>query len=235
MLAATKIEPRQEELLNLVVENFINTAEPIGSKFLAYKEKVGWSEATIRNDLRALEEAGYLTHPHTSAGRIPTENGYRFYIKNLDRNDIRLSAKESAELERVYKQAHERDLACKALAKESARITREAIIVAFNLDRVFYTGLSSLFDKPEFTSSAMVINTSRMFDQCEECLNKFYDTVGDRPEIFIGSEHPFGSYLSVVASRTGKKADGLFLVFGPMRMNYKKNFAVVSMARDLIK
>ncbi len=235
MPAEHEIEPRQKELLNIVVENFISTAEPVSSKFLAYKEKVGWSEATIRNDLRALEQAGYLTHPHTSAGRIPTESGYHFYIKNLNHRDLKLNKKDLADLEKSYKKEHEHDLACKSLAKESARITREAVIIAFTQDRIFYTGLSSLFDKPEFTSSSMVINTSRMFDQCEDCLSRFYNHVGNETRVFIGQEHPFGSYLSVVASRTGKNREGMFIVFGPIRMDYKKNFAVVSKANDLIK
>lgn len=234
MPSARGLEPRQEELLNLVVENFISTAVPVGSKFLAYEEKIGWSEATIRNDLRALEEAGYLTHPHTSAGRIPTEDGYRFYVSNLDRSAIKLAANESNELDKIFKRIRDYDSACKALAKESARITREAVIVAFTLDKIFYTGLSSLFDKPEFASSSMVINTSRMFDQCEECIGRFYDRVGVKADIFIGKDHPFGPYLSVVAARTGKNEEGMFIVFGPTRMNYKKNFAVVSRVNELI-
>ena len=66
------METRQQQLLNLVIENHIATAEPVGSKFLVSEGNLDWSEATVRNELRILEEEGYLTHPHTSAGRIPT-------------------------------------------------------------------------------------------------------------------------------------------------------------------
>lgn len=227
------MEPRQEQLLLSVIENFIRTAEPVGSKFLAYEKKIGWSEATVRNDLRALEQEGYLSHPHTSAGRVPTEKGYRFYIDRLDRNKAKLAAKDAAALSSVYRKGDESENGYKALAKESARITGEAVIFAFSLDKVYYTGLSNLFNKPEFSNPQTIINTSRMFDQCEECLGKFYDRVSASPDIFIGTEHPFGGYLSVVAARAGG-AEGMFIVFGPSRMDYKKNYAVVAEAKKLL-
>jgi heat-inducible transcriptional repressor len=227
------MEQRQEQLLLSVIDNFIRTAEPVGSKFLAYEKKIGWSEATVRNDLRALEEEGYLSHPHTSAGRVPTEKGYRFYIDRIDRGKLKLIAKDVGALASAYKANDDRETGYKALAKEAARITGDAVIFAFSLDKVYYTGLSNLFNKPEFGNPQTIINTSRMFDQCEECLGKFFDRVSATPDIFIGAEHPFGGYLSVVAARGGG-AEGMFIVFGPSRMDYRKNFAVVVEAKKLL-
>ncbi len=229
------MENRQKELLNLVIENFIETAVPVGSKFLAYEEKIGWSEATVRNDLRALEEAGYLTHPHTSAGRIPTELGYRFYVEAFQKDKVKITNKEFLGIESAFRGYKEYESSCKAVAKESANISREAIIVAFTLDKVYYTGFSNLFEKPEFVNTDMVISTSKMFDRCEDCLDKFVGKVKADPSIFIGSEHPFGNYLSVVASRLGKTKDGLFIILGPTRMNYKKNLAVINAVYNFIK
>ena len=65
------------------LENYLETAEPVGSSFLVEAEGLELSGATIRNEMRDLEEQGFLTHPHTSAGRIPTELGYKYYIKNI--------------------------------------------------------------------------------------------------------------------------------------------------------
>ena len=70
---------RKIKLLKLIIENYIKTAEPIGSKFLANSGDLDVSAPTVRNEMRELESEGFLTHPHTSAGRIPTEEGYRFY------------------------------------------------------------------------------------------------------------------------------------------------------------
>ena len=74
---------RKEKILSAVVETFIETGEPIGSKALQSEAGLGVSSATIRNELKSLDDDGYLTQPHTSAGRVPTVKGYRYYIDNL--------------------------------------------------------------------------------------------------------------------------------------------------------
>jgi transcriptional regulator of heat shock response len=230
--AISSIEGRQLKLVISVIENYIETAEPVGSRFLAYKKNIGWSEATIRNDFRVLEEAGLLIQPHTSAGRIPTMAGYRFYTDRIKAEKIKI--KEQNILAKAFREADSYEIGCKSLAKEAALITREAVIMAFNPDKIFYTGLSNIFEKPEFASTNMVINTSRMFDQCEECLDRFFNKVSEEVKIYIGSEHPFGSHLSVVAARLNRKNNELFMVFGPMRMNYKKNLAIVEKIKEIL-
>lgn len=74
---------RQQRVLSLVAEEYLRTGKPVGSKALAERRGVEWSASTVRNELAALERDGYLTHPHTSAGRIPTDRGYRFYADSL--------------------------------------------------------------------------------------------------------------------------------------------------------
>lgn len=74
---------RKEKILSAVVEKYVETGEPIGSKALQTEAGLGVSSATIRNELKALDDDGYLTQPHTSAGRIPTKKGYRYYVDNL--------------------------------------------------------------------------------------------------------------------------------------------------------
>jgi heat-inducible transcriptional repressor len=77
------LDERKARLLRAVVHEFIHTAEPVGSRSLTERYSLGVSAATIRNELAALEEQGYLSHPHTSAGRVPTDRGYRFYVDAL--------------------------------------------------------------------------------------------------------------------------------------------------------
>jgi heat-inducible transcriptional repressor len=74
---------RQQRILNLVVDSYLESGCPIASKSIARRPDVEWSASTIRAELAELERAGYLTHPHTSAGRVPTEAGYRFYADSL--------------------------------------------------------------------------------------------------------------------------------------------------------
>jgi heat-inducible transcriptional repressor len=77
------IGPRKVAVLRAVVEEYVRSGEPVGSETIAENSKLGVSSATIRNELAALEELGYLSHPHTSAGRIPTDRGYRLYVDTL--------------------------------------------------------------------------------------------------------------------------------------------------------
>ncbi len=78
-----KLTPRQEAILEWVVREFVATAEPVGSKRLVETYRPGFSPATVRNEMKRLEEMGYLTHPHTSAGRVPTHKGYRYFVQHL--------------------------------------------------------------------------------------------------------------------------------------------------------
>ena len=77
------MDSRKQKLLQTVVKEYVRNPKPVSSKTLAQKYKLGLSSATIRNEMKELEKAGYLQQPHTSAGRIPTEKGYRFFIKSL--------------------------------------------------------------------------------------------------------------------------------------------------------
>lgn len=224
------MEKRQETLLKLVIENYIETAEPVGSRFLLSESGLDCGEATVRNELRALEEAGYLTHPHTSAGRIPTESGYRFYLSQINFDKVVVSKKDGELLEKIV-QNFSGDEKVKMLSKNLADISDSAILVAFDMDHVYYTGLSNLFRQPEFKELDLVMDVSGVFDRCEECLENFYDKVGVAPEFFLGKDHPFGSALSVLSFRMEK---GLVALLSPMRMNYKRNFGLINKVKELI-
>ncbi|MDX2128143.1 MAG: heat-inducible transcriptional repressor HrcA [Chloroherpetonaceae bacterium] len=80
---ARELTEREREVLELIIQNFILTATPVGSRFLSKKSDLKLSDATIRNVMFDLESEGYITHPHTSAGRVPTDKGYRFYVDSM--------------------------------------------------------------------------------------------------------------------------------------------------------
>src|SRR3954454_18642666 len=80
---APDLTDRQQRILRLVVEKYVTTGEPVGSKALVERAGMDVSPSTVRNEFAALESLGLLTHPHTSAGRLPTERGYRYYADQL--------------------------------------------------------------------------------------------------------------------------------------------------------
>jgi heat-inducible transcriptional repressor len=77
------LSERQREILRLVVQRYVDDGRPVGSLAIANRSEVDWSASTVRAELASLEEGGFLTHPHTSAGRVPTDTGYRFYVEQL--------------------------------------------------------------------------------------------------------------------------------------------------------
>ena len=76
------LDDRKRMILQAIVEDYINSAEPVGSRAISKKNELGLSSATIRNEMADLEEMGYLIQPHTSAGRVPSDAGYRFYVNS---------------------------------------------------------------------------------------------------------------------------------------------------------
>jgi heat-inducible transcriptional repressor len=94
------LDERKQKILRITVKDYIESAQPVSSRILAKKYHLGWSPATIRNEMADLEEAGYLIQPHTSAGRIPSDRGYRFYVDFL--MDVELPSKEDIDLINYY-------------------------------------------------------------------------------------------------------------------------------------
>ena len=223
---------RREKILNLVIENHIANAEPVGSKFLVANTNLNLSEATVRNELRALEEEGFLTHPHTSAGRIPTEKGYKHYIKNLNFAKSYISKNDSMALSNSLEKSGDHQLALKNMAKTMVDLSDETVIVAFSSVNIYYTGLVNLFNKPEFDGLSFVTDISEVFDSCEERIDEFFDKVSYEPRCFIGNEHPFGDMLSVLSARFCD--DGLVALLGPKRMDYKYNFGLMKKLLEII-
>jgi heat-inducible transcriptional repressor len=89
---------RQKAVLGFVVDGYVRDGKPVGSTAISGRPEIDWSSSTIRAELATLEDGGYLTHPHTSAGRVPTETGYRFYVEQLLESDQQLPAKPTGEL-----------------------------------------------------------------------------------------------------------------------------------------
>ena len=99
------LDDRKTAILRAIVEEYIATALPVGSSHIAKSQEFAVSSATVRNDMAALEREGFLTHPHTSAGRIPTDKGYRFFVDNLVPNGT-LGSLEQAKVGSFFESAH---------------------------------------------------------------------------------------------------------------------------------
>lgn len=219
------MEERGQKLLKEIVDIHIKTARPVGSSILAESKKFDLSPATIRNAMYELESQGYIAQPHTSAGRIPTIAGYKFYLDNL-LNIKPLNSKESKELSKAYKQ-NIRDLA-KLLASK----TNLATIVGLSPSDLYYTGLFNLFSQPEFEDYKMVLSMTKVVDSLEKAMMDIYNSI-DKPVVLIGDENPFSSDCSVAIAPL--RNDKLLAILGPVRMDYNKILALLEETNKIIK
>lgn len=124
------LEERRLEVLRAIVEDFVLTNEPVGSKALAERHQLGVSPATVRNDMSALEEGGYITQPHTSAGRIPTDRGYRLFVDRL--SSVKpLSAAERRAIQSFLEGAVDLDDVVRRSVRLLAQLTRQVAVVQY--------------------------------------------------------------------------------------------------------
>lgn len=227
------MNPRQEQLLYLVIHNYILNAEPVGSKFLVSEGGVELSEATVRNELRDLEEQGYLTHPHTSAGRIPTALGYRYYVDRLGEMSLPKASLHTTVDEKLGELTKDPNPS-KRLARFLSEATLETVCLSASADQLYFTGFTYLFQKPDFANLGSINNISSVFDHFDESLPKIIPQLTKEPQYFIGLEHPLGSELSILAARFGKDLGSTLILFGPIRMNYQKNYFYMKKILELI-
>jgi heat-inducible transcriptional repressor len=124
------VEDRKLAVLRAIVEDYVSTQEPVGSKALVERHRLGVSPATVRNDMAALEDEGFITQPHTSAGRIPTDKGYRLFVDRLSQVKP-LSAAEKRAIATLLEGAIDLDDVVQRSVRLLAQLTRQVAIVQY--------------------------------------------------------------------------------------------------------
>ena len=124
------LEDRKLEVLRAIVTDFVSSNEPVGSKALAERHGLGVSPATVRNDMAALEDEGYITHPHTSAGRIPTDKGYRLFVDRLSTVKP-LSGAERRAIQSFLEGAVDLDDVVRRTVRLLAQLTQQVAVVQY--------------------------------------------------------------------------------------------------------
>lgn len=207
---------RQVQLLTNLIERYVAKAEPVSSGSLAERLKV--SSATVRNDLAALEKKGLIYQPHTSAGRVPSLAGYRFYIEHALVSRQPTEAQQQGLMRALQTEEPE-----KSVAKQVSDLTKQAVLVAFTPHDFYYTGISKLFSQPEFQDQHSVISVSAVLDQLDELLQAVYEQVSEEPTILIGEDNPFSQDCALIALQARLRAQtGVLAVLGPLRVDYNR-------------
>jgi len=217
------MKTRQKQLLKQLTENYIKTAQPIASGFLVERLKNSVSSATIRNEMAELEKQGYIFQPHTSAGRIPTDKGYQFYIDNYLNTNKKMDLNDNNFEGRVR---------IKDFAKQIAKKSDLAVLLAFEKNDTYYTGLANLFSQPEFEDQARVVTISELIETFDQVLKTIYNNVHKIPEILIGNKGYFGAHCSFVVA---KRENYLIGILGPLRMDYQKAYSLIKVVIKFLK
>lgn len=214
------MDSRQDLLLKGIVELHINTANAVGSKTLVEEADFDLSAATVRNEMADLENSGLIYQPHTSSGRVPTVEGYQYYLDNL-LTVQNLSATEEKELAEAYQRG------LRELAQYLAEKTKLASIIAFAPSDFYFTGLFNLFSQPEFEDYKMVLSMSQVVDSLEKALNSIYHQIHE-PKVLLGNNNPFSQYCAVAITPLQNKNQELLAILGPLRMDYNKILALLA-------
>lgn len=224
---------RQQQLLKTIIQQYIKTAEPIGSETLA--GKFDFSSATIRNEMAELTEKGFLAQPHISAGRVPTEKAYHYYIANfLEEREPKSKVKQSFKNIRAKKLD---EAAVREISKKIAELAGQLVILAIDRDSFYYTGLSYLFVQPEFNQPDVVYDISQVIDHLDKVVGRLFDEIGYKTEILLGKKNPFGEFYSTILTRLQlpwQKNYSLFGLLGPIRMDYNDNLSMVNYIKELL-
>lgn len=215
---------RQKQILNAIIEQYAEVASPVGSSLLA--KVFGVSSATIRAEMSELEHLGYIAQPHTSAGRVPTDKGYRLYVNGLTDNvrppaEVAQSRAERALSARMRANGMP-DRTIKTAVDTLVELTHNLGLATIG-DQLYMSGLSNLFGQPEFSVAGQAQQVARLLDNLEPWLR---EAAPNEPlSVYIGHENPIGrtAGCSLIIGRFASpySDNGYIGVLGPTRQSYR--------------
>lgn len=235
----TDFQERKDRILAIVVGQYIKTVAPVGSQVITDTYKLDVSPATVRNILAELEEEGYLTHPHTSAGRVPTVQGYRYYVDHL-MNEIQLLETEKRRIEAEYKRYHHQlELLMEKTSEALTDLTHYTTIVSVDGwdSKIILKGTSHVVDYPEQTDILKIQAILRILEEKERLLKLINRDLDKRIGIYIGHEmalKEMESCAMAVSQFETKGKSGRIAVIGPTRMQYDRVISALEYISELI-
>jgi len=212
----TVFDDRKIDILDFIIRDYIRHGAPVASGLVHKKTKIDLAPATIRNIMCELDDDGYLTQPHTSGGRIPTDKAYRYFVDSLIKiKEPKISCNE------IF------DELDKAISETTKLFT---VFADFGKKKSLrFYGARMLLDEPEFEDHDFMHGFAGIFDNLYETADAYRQAV-DEEGVFIGSENPIKEtkMMSVVCGRAeNKNSDSVLLIIGPTRMDYEHNCSVL--------
>lgn len=241
VLSKEDLRFRKDSILAIAVDQYIQTIMPVSSSFIAkcYPEDV--SSATVRNVLAELEEEGYLTHPHTSAGRIPTEQGYRYYVDHLMK-EIQLLEEEKERIRRDYiLQSTELESLVEKTSRALSDTTQYTSIIAIDgwSNKFVCTGTSHVARYPDYQDIKKIHDILAALDEKERLLQIIQRELSRKIDIYIGHEMALTEMetCSLVISKFQTKSGtaGRMAILGPTRMHYDRVVSALDYFKNIME
>ncbi len=225
---------RQKQILGLAVKEYTDTGIPVSSRGLAKKYNFSISPATLRAELSRLCESGYLVQPHTSAGRIPTDKGYRFYIKYL----MEPETISRGEKTRIRKRLSKKETRLGRNIAQAISENTRSLGFYFNPDEdiLYREGLSEVLQSPDFRRIQQIAHFVELVDFLEHQLVDIFDALWeeDEPAIFVGRNDvlPLHGEYSILYSGYRTRGNNYLLgALGPLRMDYARAVSIIDFIR----
>ena len=216
---------RQIEILKKIIEEYLETAEAVGSETLEKKYDLGVSPATIRNEMAAMVKLGYLKKPHSSAGRVPTPKALKFYVTELMPDKKLTTADEVKAKEKIFDHRSSSDQFLREVVRDLASRTHTLAIAATDNGNVYYAGYPHILDMPEFYDIDVTKNFLTLIDNMS-FFEKFLEEAPDDFSVLLGEElgaesyNPYGLVISRFSTRNSHR--GIIGVAGPARLAYPR-------------
>lgn len=227
------MDRRKEQILSAIIREYVDTALPVGSVNLVKRYRLKLSPATIRNEMAELEKEGYIYQPFTSAGRVPTDRGYRYFV------DLLMEEKALTEREQKLLQTELAKLKAKCsrlartIVKLLACMSQNLAVTGFkDSESVWDSGMSELLKQPEFRNIDSLSQVVTILDYINENIDKISTQTDEKVDIYIGEENPLAKikHCSMIISGfklpTGEK--GIITIIGPKRMRYARNVSLIN-------
>lgn len=232
------LSPRQITIIKAVVEEYTATAEPVGSVTLENKYRLGVSPATLRNEMAALEEKGFLSQPHASAGRLPTSTAIKFYVNELMKERELSVAEQVAVKEKVWDYRSDPDSLLREATRVLAERTHSLCVATLNPNRVYHAGYANLLSTQEFFDLALAREIFDLLDHQARLTEIFNRALGNQPiHLLVGSEmgvalfEPVGCLFADI--QIGDQRGSLGII-GPRRQPYEHNIPLTRFVANLI-
>ncbi len=231
---------RQKLILFAVIKEYIKNGQPISSMLISEKYNFDISPATFRNEFVELEDQGFLYHPYTSSGRVPTDKGYRFFVNSI----LEKRSQEKEKMKKIFLEfarvKREHDEMFAKLTKSFSEFSKNVVFSGpVDSKILFRSGINEVLSQPEFDDSSLREHFGSVVDSFEDRLPKIVSNLSENEfAVLIGKENPFSDAkdLSLIVSKFNFKGDeSIIAILGPKRMDYVKNINLINSLIKLLK